>query len=91
MTHELKDSLVLLCTAIIAITAIVVPWLMNRDSKRSNQDTKQTLAIAWGKLTEKVDSNGERLERVETTVLEHSSDIGYLKGRVNGAAAGKVH
>lgn len=78
-THELKDNLVLLSAVGSAVAAIVMPWLLNRDTKR-------TMAVAWGQLTEKVSGHGERIGKAETTIERHTDEIGYLKGRANGAA-----
>jgi hypothetical protein len=78
-THELKDNLVLLSAVGSTIAAIVMPWLLNRDTKR-------TMAVSWGKFTEKVDAHGQRLDKAEATIEAHTGEIGYLKGRANGAA-----
>lgn len=77
--HELKDDLVLIAGLISATAAIVMPWLLNRDTKR-------TMAVSWGKFTERVDSHGARLDKVEDTLVKNTEDIGYVKGRLNGAA-----
>lgn len=90
MTHELKDSIQLLCTLIGCLAAVVVPILMSRDAKKSNQDTKQALAVSWGELTERVKGHGERIGKAEEQLGEHETRISRIEGfKANGAAAGR--
>ena len=54
----------------------------------SNRDTKRTMAIAWGEMKQEVKGNSEQIREHAEILQQHTSDIGYLKGRANGKAAG---
>ena len=57
----------------------------------SNRDTKRTMAIAWGEMKQEVKGNSEQLKEHAVILQEHTADIGWLKGKANGHAAGKTH
>ena len=68
MTHELKDTLVLLCAIAGTLAAFLGPWLMRSDVRRS-------MAENWGQMKATVENHGETLERHENKLSDHDERL----------------
>jgi endonuclease III len=82
MNPVLKDTLFLLIALIGALATVIAVIF-------SNRDTKRTMAVSWGVITAEVKSHGETLKEHSEILQQHTSDIGYLQGKANGAAASR--
>jgi len=84
MTHEMKDLLMAIAAIVGTVAAVAVPMLMYFSMKTSWAET-------WGKVQQLLQDTREKVSRLESTVDEHSKDIGYLKGKTNSPSLGAHH